>query len=61
MRTHGMAQFPDPNFSGGKCPPRIAGLDPDSPASKAAREGVPSRWQPGGMAGKGGGTSEGGG
>jgi hypothetical protein len=57
MRTHGVPNYPDPQFSGGGIQMRMPpGLGPDSPSIKAAQQACKSL-TPGGMFGKGGSTS----
>jgi hypothetical protein len=45
MRSHGLPNFPDPDFSGGHVSMRINGIDPQSPtfqaAQKACRKDLP--------------------
>jgi hypothetical protein len=36
MRSHGVPNFPDPTFTGGHIEIRAPGVDPNSPAYKAA-------------------------
>jgi hypothetical protein len=45
MRSHGLSNFPDPNFSGGGVQIRIdrqSGMDPNSPAFQAAQKACAS-------------------
>jgi hypothetical protein len=55
MRSHGVPKFPDPDFSGGGIRMTIdknSGVDPNSPAFKAAQQACQS-FLPGGKLGPG--------
>lgn len=58
MRAHGVADFPDPQFSGGKVTMGGPGLNPNDPNFKSANQTC-QKLMPGPKGGPGGGTSSG--
>lgn len=51
MRSHGVPNFPDPNFSGGQLKTKLQGIDPNSPQFKSAQQACQSLAPGGGNVG----------